>query len=95
MLKYAIKLKICSNGSNMPKYAFITFAWKTPFIENSSDFDASFDSSHIEKICFCMKIRALDLFAIYMQYIFSTWYRPMVKARSVICITLPVDPSHS
>ena len=30
-----------------------------PFIENSSDFDASFDSSHIEKICFCMKIRAL------------------------------------
>ena len=24
MLKYAKKLKICSNGSNMPKYAFIT-----------------------------------------------------------------------
>ena len=31
----------------------------TPFIENSSDFDASFDSAHIEKICFFIKIRAL------------------------------------
>ena len=31
----------------------------TPFIENSSDVDASFDSAHIEKICFCIKIRAL------------------------------------
>ena len=60
MPKYAIKLKICSNGSNMPLYAIITFAWilDTPFIENCSDFDASFDSAHIEKI-FCIKIRAL------------------------------------
>ena len=31
----------------------------TPFIENSSDFAASFDSAHIEKICFSIKIRAL------------------------------------
>ena len=31
----------------------------TPLIENSSDFDASYDSAHIEKICFCIKIRAL------------------------------------
>ena len=46
MLKYAIKLKICSNGSNMPKYAFITFAWILLSSKNSSDFDASFDSSH-------------------------------------------------
>ena len=30
-----------------------------PFIENSSDFDASYDSAHKEKICFCIKIRAL------------------------------------
>ena len=27
MPKYAIKLKICSIGSNMPLYAFITSAW--------------------------------------------------------------------
>ena len=27
MLKYAIKLKICSHDLNMLKYAFITFAW--------------------------------------------------------------------
>ena len=60
--KYAvipIKLKICSNGSNMPLYAFIIFCINTPLIENPSDFDASFDWGHIEKICFCIKIRAL------------------------------------
>ena len=41
----------------------------TPFIENSSDFDASFDSAHIEKIYFCIKIRALLMSKIRVLYI--------------------------
>ena len=52
--KYAIKLKICSNGSNMP-LCYFNFCIDTPFIENPSDFDVSFDSAHIEKYAFALK----------------------------------------
>ena len=56
-----IKFKIWSNGSNVPLYAFITFALLTPLVEIFSNFDLSFDWAHIEEIFFCIKIRVLTI----------------------------------
>ena len=62
--KYTIKLKICSNpnGTNMPliplyviTYSYICLCMGTPFIEKFSDFEASFNSAHIEKYAFVLK----------------------------------------
>ena len=73
--KYALKLKICSNGSN--KYAIIylyNFCMDTPFIENPSNSDAPFDSAHIEKICFCIKIRALLMSVKFVCILYIFYY---------------------
>ena len=67
MPKYAIKLKICSNGSNAI-ICLYNFCMDTPFIENPSDFDVSFDSGHKEKICFSIKIRALLMYLYNKQW---------------------------